>query len=191
METDAPDHVSSQTHATVNENEGNTASAASESRINGLRIKQEMNDEEEEDVSMTDAQEEQQQQDSEQGDDAELDANEQEDSDNDASMTMDDDDDYQIAASDYTQANQILFANLVKVLEFLWQKKKNAKTDRKKWNTEKKLQFLFPPVLKKKLNGGDPYPFLRLIMPETDSKRPNLGMQEKTIAKAWSDALGT
>jgi hypothetical protein len=40
------------------------------------------------------------------------------------------------------------------------------------------------------LEGGDPYPILRLIMPEIDTSRPNLGMQEKAIAKAWSQALG-
>jgi hypothetical protein len=88
----------------------------------------------------------------------------------------------------YKKANKIKFSMLVKTLEELWETKKSAK---RRWSNEEKLEKLLPKRLLRHLEGGDPYPILRLIMPEIDTSRPNLGMQEKAIAKAWSQALGT
>jgi len=73
------------------------------------------------------------------------------------------------------------------IMEKLWQVKK----DREYMPNDEKLNKLLPKKLLARLNGVIPYPILRLIMPQIDTARPNLGMQEKTIASSWSKALGT
>lgn len=87
----------------------------------------------------------------------------------------------------YKKANKLKFYSLCNALEQLWAQTKSGK---RRWSTEQKLEKLLPQKLIQHLDGGDAYPLLRLIMPEIDTSRYNLGMLEKNIASAWTGALG-
>jgi len=92
--------------------------------------------------------------------------------------------------ADETKANQLPFCILCNKLEKLW-KQRNLKQGNKKRTKNELLELLLPSNLKRYLGEtGSPFPLLRLIMPEIDTFRPNVGMKEKMIANCWSDAMG-
>jgi len=190
MESDAAAHQPNEDSTTPapNNNSANVAAASSVSSPPTVpRIKQEMIEDEEEENDVMEGAEQQQQ-----DEDASQENSQQDDEDEDVVMEEEEqiyDGDYQIAESDYTVANKIKFALLCQTLECLWEKKKATKD---RWSNERKLTRLLPKKLFQtfKSKRGDYYPLMRLIMPEIDTVRPNLGMQEKTIAQAWSTALG-
>ena len=87
----------------------------------------------------------------------------------------------------YEKANAIPFAQVCKRLESLW----NLRfTKRKVLSKQQKLECLLPHALKTYLDGGSPFPYLRLILPEHDSSRAHTGMKEARIAEVWSKAMG-
>ncbi len=87
----------------------------------------------------------------------------------------------------YEKANAIPFAQACKRLESLW----NLRfTKRKGLSKQQKLECLLPHALKTYLDGGSPFPYLRLIVPEHDSSRAHTGMKEARIAEVWAKAMG-
>lgn len=87
----------------------------------------------------------------------------------------------------YDKANAIPFAQVCKRLESLW----NLRfTKRKVLSKQQKLECLLPNALKTYLDGGSPFPYLRLILPEHDSSRAHTGMKEARMAEVWAKAMG-
>jgi hypothetical protein len=87
----------------------------------------------------------------------------------------------------YEKANTIPFAQVCNRLECLWKLRLNKK---KVITKQKKLEILLPNALKEYLDGGSPFPYLRLILAEHDSSRPHTGLKEARIAEAWAKAMG-
>ena len=94
--------------------------------------------------------------------------------------------------SSYEKANQIPFAMLCKRLETLWIKTYVSKKNR--LSKEKRLDYILPDSKGGKgmafLQGGSPFPYLRLILPDHDSSRAHTGLKEAKIADIWAKALG-
>ena len=88
---------------------------------------------------------------------------------------------------DYTRANKIRFADLCGAFEKLWE---NRKRTTNRGSREQQLRYILPKALLDTLQGGSPFPILRLIMPEIDTSRPHFGMRESNIVSAWKGALG-
>lgn len=97
-------------------------------------------------------------------------------------------DTYQPREPSYTKANTVPFHTLCKRLDLLWNKRRS--TGKKAVSKQERLKYLLPDTLFKYLEGGSPYPFMRLICPDHDSSRPHTGLKEATIAKVWGDAMG-
>lgn len=97
-------------------------------------------------------------------------------------------DTYQPREPSYTKANTVPFHTLCKRLDLLWNKRRS--TGKKAVSKQERLKYLLPDSLLNYLEGGSPYPFLRLICPDHDSSRPHTGLKEATIAKVWGDAMG-
>lgn len=89
---------------------------------------------------------------------------------------------------DYTRANRIRFADLCGAFEKLWE---NRKRTTNRGSRDQQLRYILPKALLDTLQGGSPFPFLRLVMPEIDTSRPHFGMRESNIVNAWKGALGT
>ncbi|KAL7541228.1 hypothetical protein ACHAXR_012211 [Thalassiosira sp. AJA248-18] len=86
----------------------------------------------------------------------------------------------------YTKANAIPFGEICRRLETLW----NLRFSQKKVPKLDRLAYLLPDSMQAYLQGGSPYPYLRLILSEHDSSRPHTGMKEARIADTWVHALG-
>jgi hypothetical protein len=97
-------------------------------------------------------------------------------------------DTYKPREPSYTKANAVPFHTLCKRLDLLWNKRRS--TGKKAVSKQERLKYLLPDSLFNYLEGGSPYPFLRLICPDHDSSRPHTGLKEATIAKVWADAMG-
>lgn len=97
-------------------------------------------------------------------------------------------DTYQPREPSYVKANAVPFHTLCKRLDLLWNKRRT--TDKKAVSKQERLKYLLPDSLFNYLEGGSPYPFMRLICPDHDSSRPHTGLKEATIAKVWGDAMG-
>lgn len=97
-------------------------------------------------------------------------------------------DTYQPREPSYTKANTVPFHTLCKRLDLLWNKRRSS--GKKAVSKQERLKYLLPDTLLKYLQGGSPYPFMRLICPDHDSSRPHTGLKEATIAKVWGDAIG-
>ena len=87
----------------------------------------------------------------------------------------------------YEKANAIPFAQVCNRLEYLWKLRLNKN---KVTTKQKKLEILLPNALKEYLDGGSPFPYIRLILAEHDSSRPHTGLKEARIAEAWAKAMG-
>ena len=97
-------------------------------------------------------------------------------------------DTYQPREPSYTKANSVPFHTLCKRFDVLWRKRRC--TGKKAVSKDEQLKYLLPDSLFDYLEGGSPYPFMRLICPDHDSSRPHTGLKEATIAKVWGDAMG-
>ena len=97
-------------------------------------------------------------------------------------------DTYQPRTPSYTKANSLPFHTICQRLDKLWEQRRI--TGRKAVSKSEKLKYLLPDSLMKYLEGGSPYPFLRLICPDHDSSRSHTGLKEAMIAKVWGDAMG-
>ena len=97
-------------------------------------------------------------------------------------------DTYQPREPSYAKANLVPFYTLCKRLDLLWKKRRS--TGKQAVSKQDRLKYLLPDSLFTFLEGGSPYPFMRLICPDHDSSRPHTGLKEATIAKVWADAMG-
>lgn len=88
----------------------------------------------------------------------------------------------------YDKANAIPFVQVCQRLEYLWKVRLNVK--KRILTKQKKLEILLPDALKQYLEGGSPFPYLRLILAEHDSSRPHTGLKEARIAETWAKAMG-
>lgn len=88
---------------------------------------------------------------------------------------------------DYRRANKIRFADLCGTFEKLWE---NRKRTTNRGSRDQQLRYILPKALLDTLQGGSPFPILRLVMPEIDTSRPHFGMRESNIVNAWKGALG-
>lgn len=95
---------------------------------------------------------------------------------------------YQPREPSYAKANAIPFHKLCERLENLWKQRKPSKS--KKVSNAQKLEYLLPDKLLHYLDGGSPYPMLRLILPDHDSGRPHTGLKEAKVGVVWAEALG-
>lgn len=73
-------------------------------------------------------------------------------------------------------------------LEKLW-KRKREKQAHKRWKEREKLEYILPRNMLMSLNGHSVFPFLRLLLPEQDSRR-QFRVKEKKIAEAYCKAQG-
>lgn len=95
-------------------------------------------------------------------------------------------------------ANRLSFHQLAQKLEKLWKLARNTASlslpsSKKKLTQEQKVSKLFDEDLKKyfaRRKGSSLFPLLRLILPNLDNTRGHLGLKEKAIATAWTQALG-
>jgi hypothetical protein len=126
----------------------------------------------------------------------EVSENEEEDSDSqDVDPIIDDgdngsenDEEEQEFEPDYRRANKIRFVDLCGTFEKLWENKTRS-TNR--GSRDQQLRYILPKALLDTLQGGSPFPILRLIMPKIDTSRPHFGMRESNIINAWRGAMGT
>ena len=88
---------------------------------------------------------------------------------------------------DYTKANTIPFKLVCDRLEQLWLQL--AGKGRRKVSKAEKLAYLLPKNLLQFLEGGSPFPYLRLILPASDSSRPHTGLKEAKIIQTYKQAL--
>jgi len=95
---------------------------------------------------------------------------------------------YQPPTPSYEKANRLSFYTLCTRLEIVWEQ--SQKDSQNKKSKQTLLEFLLPQKLHQYLEGGSPYPLLRLLMPDYDTERAHSGMKEKTIASTWASALG-
>mmetsp|Transcript_7253 Transcript_7253/g.11900 ORF Transcript_7253/g.11900 Transcript_7253/m.11900 type:complete len:1401 (+) Transcript_7253:1066-5268(+) len=96
-------------------------------------------------------------------------------------------DTYVEAPPDYTKANSISFKMVCDRLEQLWIQRSGK--GKRKVTKQEKLAYLMPKTLLKFLEGGSPYPYLRLIMPASDSTRPHTGLKEAKIIQTYKQAM--
>lgn len=73
-------------------------------------------------------------------------------------------------------------------LEKLW-KRKREKQAHKRWKEKEKLEYILPRQMLNDLKGQSVYPYLRLLLPEQDSRR-QFRVKEKKIAEAYCKAQG-
>lgn len=73
-------------------------------------------------------------------------------------------------------------------LEKLW-KRKREKQAYKRWKEKERLEYILPRKMLNDLNGHSVYPYLRLLLPEQDSRR-QFRVKEKKIAEAYCKAQG-
>ena len=73
-------------------------------------------------------------------------------------------------------------------LEKLW-KRKREKQAYKRWKEKERLEYILPRQMLNDLNGHSVYPYLRLLLPEQDSRR-QFRVKEKKIAEAYCKAQG-
>ena len=90
----------------------------------------------------------------------------------------------------YDKANAIPFAQVCKRLESLWNLRFTTAKRKVVLSKQQKLECLLPHALKTYLDGGSPFPYLRLILPEHDSSRAHTGMKEARIAEVYAKAMG-
>jgi hypothetical protein len=88
---------------------------------------------------------------------------------------------------DYRRANKIRFVDLCGTFEKLWD---NRKRSTNRGSRDQQLRYILPKALLDTLQGGSPFPILRLIMPKIDTSRPHFGMKESNIINAWRGAMG-
>jgi len=73
-------------------------------------------------------------------------------------------------------------------LEKLWKKKREKQTH-KRWKEKERLEYILPRQMLNDLNGQTIFPYLRLLLPEQDSRR-QFRVKEKKIAEAYCKAQG-
>ena len=73
-------------------------------------------------------------------------------------------------------------------LEKLWKKKREKQTH-KRWKEKERLEYILPRKMLNDLNGQTIFPYLRLLLPEQDSRR-QFRVKEKKIAEAYCKAEG-
>jgi len=73
-------------------------------------------------------------------------------------------------------------------LEKLWRKKRE-KNAHKRWKEKERLEYILPRQMLNDLNGQSVFPYLRLLLPEQDSRR-QFRVKEKKIAEAYCKAQG-
>jgi hypothetical protein len=73
-------------------------------------------------------------------------------------------------------------------LEKLW-KRKREKLAHKRWKEKERLEYVLPRQMLNDLNGQSVFPYLRLLLPEKDSRR-QFRVKEKKIAGAYCKAQG-
>eukprot|EP00535_Pseudo-nitzschia_heimii_P005514 CAMPEP_0197185110 /NCGR_PEP_ID=MMETSP1423-20130617/11181_1 /TAXON_ID=476441 /ORGANISM="Pseudo-nitzschia heimii, Strain UNC1101" /LENGTH=1333 /DNA_ID=CAMNT_0042636077 /DNA_START=94 /DNA_END=4092 /DNA_ORIENTATION=+ len=73
-------------------------------------------------------------------------------------------------------------------LEKLW-KRKQEKQAHKRWKEKERLEYVLPRKMLNDLNGQTIFPYLRLLIPEQDSRR-QFRVKEKKIADAYCKAQG-
>ena len=95
---------------------------------------------------------------------------------------------YQPPTPSYQRANELSFYTLCTRLEVLWDQ--HQKDSNRKKSKQTLIDFLLPRQLFHYLEGGSPYPLLRLLMPDIDIERPHSGLKDKTIATLWAKTLG-
>jgi len=88
---------------------------------------------------------------------------------------------------DYSKANSISFKVVCDRLEQLWIQR--AGNGKRKVSKQEKLAYLLPKSLLAFLEGGSPYPYLRLIVPASDSSRPHTGLKEAKIIETYKQAI--
>lgn len=96
-------------------------------------------------------------------------------------------DTYVEAPPDYTKANSIPFKSVCDRLEQLWIQRSGK--GKRKVTKQEKLAYLLPKQLLQFLEGGSPYPYLRLIIPASDSTRPHTGLKEAKIIQTYKQAM--
>mmetsp|Transcript_21953 Transcript_21953/g.60996 ORF Transcript_21953/g.60996 Transcript_21953/m.60996 type:complete len:1287 (+) Transcript_21953:202-4062(+) len=86
------------------------------------------------------------------------------------------------------KANSLPFAEFLCFrLEKLWKNKREKQASRR-WKEKQKLDYILPRDMIDDLNGQTIFPYLRLILPEQDSRR-QFHVKEKKIADAYCKAL--
>ena len=73
-------------------------------------------------------------------------------------------------------------------LEKMW-KRKREKQAHKRWKEKERLEYVLPRKMLTDLNGQTIFPYLRLLIPEQDSRR-QFRVKEKKIAEAYCKAQG-
>ncbi len=73
-------------------------------------------------------------------------------------------------------------------LEKLW-KNKREKQAHRRWKEKQRLEYILPRGMLDSMNGHSIFPFLRLLLPEQDSRR-QFRVKEKKIAEAYCTAQG-
>ena len=73
-------------------------------------------------------------------------------------------------------------------LEKLWLNKREKQTGRR-WNEKQRLEYILPRKMLDSMNGHSIFPYLRLLLPEQDSRR-QFRVKEKKIAEAYCKAQG-
>ena len=73
-------------------------------------------------------------------------------------------------------------------LEKLW-KRKREKLAHKRWKEKERLEYVLPRQMLNDLNSQSVFPYLRLLLPEKDSRR-QFRVKEKKIAEAYCKAQG-
>lgn len=98
-------------------------------------------------------------------------------------------DNYTPSTPDYTKANKIPFKQVCDRLEQLWiQRAGNGKKNRKV-SKQEKLNYLLPKSLLIFLDGGSPFPYMRLLLPGSDSSRAHTGLKEAKIIQSYKQAM--
>ena len=69
----------------------------------------------------------------------------------------------------------------------LWRNKRE-KVASKRWKEKDRLEYILPRRMIKDLNGQTIFPYLRLLLPEQDSRR-QFNVKEKKIAEAYCKVL--
>lgn len=73
-------------------------------------------------------------------------------------------------------------------LEKLWNKKREIQA-RKRWKEKERLEYVLPRQMLNDLNGQSIFPYIRLLLPEQDSRR-QFRVKEKKIAETYCKAQG-
>ena len=97
-------------------------------------------------------------------------------------------DNYNPPPPDYSKANSMPFKQVCSRLEQLWLQRASNNSKRKV-SKQEKLNYLLPKSLLTYLEGGSPFPYLRLIIPGSDSSRAHTGLKEAKIIQVYKQAM--